>query len=133
MPIDFKPAVWRSGFKELHRVWAEYIEGVMGSTTKGYSHSRYSSICLPILVYGYWVLLVCDMENQCYRRVLFNNVKYEVDEEILDLGKNMKFIALESGLLSVDPKPIEKNADWASKEGHPRPALYFNANNSKRI
>ena len=73
------------------------------------------------------------MENQCYPRVLFNNVKYEVDEEILDLGRKMKFMALEIGLLSVDPKPIEKNADWASKEGHPRPALYFNANNSKRI
>ena len=31
MPIDYKPAVWRSGFKDLHRVWAEYIEEVMGS------------------------------------------------------------------------------------------------------
>jgi hypothetical protein len=133
MPIDFKPAVWRSGCKELHRVWAEYIEGVMGSTTKGYNHSRYSSICLPILVYGYWVLLVCDMENQCYRRVLFNNVKYEVDEEILDLGKNVKFIAIESGLVSKDPKPIERNAEWASRKGHPRPALYFNTNINKRI
>ena len=73
------------------------------------------------------------MENQCYRRVLFNNVKYEVDEEILDLGKNVKFIAIESGLVSKDPKPIERNAEWASRKGHPRPALYFNANNNKRI
>jgi hypothetical protein len=41
------------------------------------------------------------MENQCYSRVLFNNVKYEVDEDILDLGKKMKFMALEIGLISV--------------------------------
>jgi hypothetical protein len=59
----------------------------MGSETRGYNHSKYSSICLPILVYGYWVLLVCDMENQCYSRVLFNNVEYKVDGDVLDLGK----------------------------------------------
>ena len=85
----------------MRRRWTEYIEEVMGSKTKGYNHSKYSSICLPVLAYGSWVLLVCDMENQCYSRVLFNNVKYEVDEDILDLGKKMKFMALEIGLKSV--------------------------------
>ena len=87
MPIDYEPAKWRSGFKDLRRVWTEYIEEVMGSKTKGYTHSKYSSICLPILTYGYWVLLVCDMESQCYSRVLFNNVEYKVDGDVLDLGK----------------------------------------------
>ena len=76
----------------------------MGSETRGYNHSKYSSICLPILVYGYWVLLVCDMENQCYSRVLFNNVEYKVDGDVLDLGKKVKFMALEIGLLSVESK-----------------------------
>ena len=73
------------------------------------------------------------MENQCYSRVLFNNVKYEVDEELLDLGKKMKSMALEIGLLSKEPKPIEKNADWASRKGHPRPDLYFSTSKSKQI
>ena len=133
MPIDYKPAVWSSGFKDLHRVWAEYIEGVMGSTTKGYNHSRYSSICLPILTHGYWVLLVCDMENRCYSRVIFNNLEYKVDGDVLDLGKKIKFMALEIGLLSVESKQLEKNAYWASRGGHPRPDLDFSSNKNKRI
>ena len=42
-------------------------------------------------------------------------------------------MALEIGLISVEPKPREKIADWASRGGHPRPDLYFSTNNSKRL
>ena len=73
------------------------------------------------------------MEKQCYSRVLFNNVEYKVDGDVLTLGEKIKFMALEIGLISVEPKQIEKNADWASKEGHPRPDLYFSSNKNKRI
>ena len=65
--------------------------------------------------------------------MVFNNLEYKVDEDVLDLGKKIKFMALEIGLLSVEPKQLEKNADWASREGHPRPDLYFSSNKNKRI
>ena len=42
-------------------------------------------------------------------------------------------MALEIGLISVEPKPREKIADWASREGHHNPDLYFSTNNCKRI
>jgi hypothetical protein len=133
MPIDYDPAKWRSGTKELRRQWTEYINGIVGSTTKGYKHSKYSSICLPVLANGSWVLLVCDMENRCYSRVVFNNWEYKVDGDILNLGEKMKFMALEIGLKSVAPKQIESKVDWASKAEHPRPDLYFSSNRNKRI
>ena len=133
MPIDYEPVKWRSGTKEMRRRWTEYIEEVMGSTTKGYNHSKYSSICLPILANGSWVLLICDMENRCYSRVVFNNWEYKVDGDVLNLGEKIKFMALEIGLISVEPKQIESRANWASKEGHPRPDLYFSSNKNKRI
>ena len=133
MPIDYEPAKWRNNFKDFRRVWSEYIEDVIGSETRGYSHSKYSSICLPILANGSWVLLICDMENRCYSRVVFNNWEYKVDGDVLNLGEKIKFMALEIGLISVEPKQIEKSADWPSEEGHPRPDLYFSSNKNKRI
>ena len=49
------------------------------------------------------------MENRCYSRVIFNNLDYKVDGDVLTLGEKIKFMALEIGLISVEPKQIEKN------------------------
>ena len=125
MPIDYDPVRWKSSTKDIRRVWTEHISEIVGSTAKGYKYSKYSSICLPVLANGSWVLLVCDMENTCYSRLIFNNQEYKVDKDILNLGKVMKFMALEIGLKFVQPKQIESKSEWASNPQHPKPDLYY--------
>ena len=96
MPIVYNPASWRKDkAKGLQKVWSEYINGVMMSKERGYHHSRFSSICLPILVEGNWLLLICDMRSRRYFRVIFNNWEYKGEGEILYLGSILKELALE--------------------------------------
>ena len=77
MPIVYNPASWRKDkAKGLQKVWSEYINGVMMSKERGYNHSKFSSICLPVQVEGNWLLLICDMRSRRYSRVIFNNWEY---------------------------------------------------------
>ena len=64
-------------------MWTDYVGIVTKDTLRGYSQLKYSAICLPVRVSGNWLLIICDLQNRRFTRLVFDEWdhtgKVEVD------------------------------------------------------